>query len=302
MALDRLLVPTDGSDAATAALEHALDVAAGRDAIVHVLNVADTKQPSLTRLGTEVVDALEAEGNEVVSEAAELAADRGVPASTHVVQGDPRETIVEFAAAGDPDDEESDRAFDLVVMGAHGRRGLSEYVLGSVTDYVVNRSEVPVLTVRAAEDARATYPYRDVLVPTDGSEHARAAVELGASIAERCGGTLHLLTVMDEFAELPGAESSDIPSGVEEDLRELLEEDAAVAERAGVDDVVTEIAVGTVPREVLDYADAEGIDLVVMGTHGRTGLDRHLLGSFTERVMRTSPVPVLTTCRPEEAD
>ncbi|NUB89837.1 universal stress protein [Haloterrigena sp. SYSU A558-1] len=302
----RILVPTDGSDSARAALEHALDIAADRDAVVHVLNVADTNQPSLTRLGTQVVDALEEEGEEIVSAAAELAAERDVAVSTHVVQGEPRETIVEFVTAGAESESESDDAdgvaFDFVVMGAHGRRGLGEYILGSVTDYVVNRSEVPVLTVRAADDARATYPYGDVLVPTDGSVHARAAVELGAQFANRCGGTLHLLSVMDELPEVADAETAPLPAQLEENLREALEEDAATAARAGADDVETAIETGSVPREVLAYAEAEAIDLVVMGTHGRTGIDRHLLGSFTERVIRTSPVPVLTTRRAEEMD
>ena len=298
----RILVPTDGSDSARAALEHALDIAADQDAVVHVLNVADTNQPSLTRLGTQVVDALEEEGEEIVSAAAELAAERDVTVSTHVVQGEPRETIVEFVTAGAESDDADGVAFDFVVMGAHGRRGLGEYILGSVTDYVVNRSEVPVLTVRAADDARATYPYTNVLVPTDGSVHARAAVELGAQFANRCGGTLHLLSVMDELPEVADAETAPIPDQLEANIQEALDEDAATATQAGADDVETAITTGSVPREVLTYAEAEAIDLVVMGTHGRTGLDRHLLGSFTERVIRTSPVPVLTTRRADEMD
>ncbi|WP_339105635.1 universal stress protein [Haloterrigena salinisoli] len=301
----RILVPTDGSDSARAALEHALDIAADQDAIVHVLNVADTNEPSLTRLGTQVVDALEEEGEGIVSAAAELAEERGVPVSTHVVQGEPRETIVRFVTAGS-DESQPDHAdgvaFDFVVMGAHGRRGLGEYILGSVTDYVVNRSEVPVLTVRAADDATVTYPYTDVLVPTDGSVHATAAVELGARFANRCGGALHLLSVMDELPEVADAETAPLPEQLEENIQEVLDDDAATAEAAGAGDVRTAIATGSVPREVISYADDEEIDLIVMGTHGRTGLDRHLLGSFTERVIRTSPVPVLTTRRPDEMD
>ncbi|WP_436346031.1 universal stress protein [Natronorubrum sp. FCH18a] len=306
----RILVPTDGSDSATAALEHALDVAVDRDAIVHVLFVADTSKPSLTRLGTDVVDTLEQEGEGIVSDAAELAADRGASVTTHVVQGNPKEVVVDFITGnvsdqrsnGSEDAAASSVEFDLVVMGVHGRRGLGEYILGSVTDHVVNRSPVPVLTVRAADDASQTYPYANVLIPTDGSVHAKAAVELGASVAGRHGATVHLLSVMDELPEIPDAESAGLPAQLEENLQTVLDEEAARAERAGADDVTTAIEIGSVPREVVAYAEAEGIDLVVMGTHGRTGIDRHLLGSFTERVIRTSPVPVLTTCRTDEAD
>ncbi|MDS0477963.1 universal stress protein [Natrinema sp. 1APR25-10V2] len=291
--LTRILVPVDGSDPATAALEHAVDVAAEVGATIHVLNVANTNEPSLTRLGGEVVDVLEQEGNEIVSEAAELTERRNVPVVTDVVQGDPREVLVEYAATDD---------FDLVVMGAHGRRGLGEYVLGSVTDHVVNRSDVPVLTVRPTDGGRPAYPYADVLVPTDGSDHATAALELGAAFAAHHGARLHLLSVVDELPEVGDAGSVQLSEQLEANVQEILDEAAAVARNDGVDDVLTTLTTGSMPREVTSYADAEGIDLIVMGTHGHTGLDRHLLGSFTERVIRTAPVPVLTTRRADEAD
>ncbi|SEP99198.1 universal stress protein [Natrinema salaciae] len=291
--ISRILVPTDGSDPARAALEHALDVATNYGATVQLLYVADTKTPSLTRLGGDVVDVLEREGDEIIADAAALAEDRGVDVATEVVQGDPR-TVITDAATGE--------RFDLVVMGAHGRRGIGEYVLGSTTDCVVNRSEVPVLTVRSAADATQRYPYTDILVPTDGSDHATVALDAAASIAARHGATLHLLSVVDELPEVIDAASTDLSEQLEENVQEVLDEAEATARRAGVDDVTTTIATGSVSREITSYADAEGIDLVVMGTHGHSDLDRHLLGSFTERVIRTSPVPVLTTRRADEQD
>ncbi|QLG47778.1 universal stress protein [Natrinema halophilum] len=291
--LARILVPTDGSDSATAALDHALDIASEREATVHLLNVADTNQPSLTRLGGDVVDVLEQEGTEIVSDGSTAAEERGVSVVTNVVQGDPRSVISEYAIAED---------FDIVVMGAHGRRSLGEYVLGSTTDHVVNRSEVPVLTVRATDEGRQTYPYADVLVPTDGSDHATAALELGTSVAKLTGARLHLLSVVDELPEVIDAESAELPEQLEENVQEVLDAAKATANEAGVEDVTTSVATGSMPREVTTYADQQGIDLIVMGTHGHTGLDRHLLGSFTERVIQTSPVPVLTTRRSEVAD
>ncbi|MFB1062550.1 universal stress protein [Natrinema sp. H-ect4] len=288
----RILVPTDGSDSATAALKHVLDVADDREATVHLLNVADTNQPSLTRLGDDIVDVLEGEGNDIVSDAAAMAEDRGVSVVTTVVQGDPREVIAEHATADE---------FDLVAMGAHGRRGLGEYVLGSVTDHVVNRSAVPVLTVRAADEVSPTFPYTDILVPTDGSDHATAALELASTVAERHGAKLHLLSVVDELPEVIDAGSADLPEQLEENVQAVLDDAATTATRAGVTDVTTTIAAGSVSREVTAYADEEGVNLIVMGTHGHTGLDRHLLGSFTERVIRTSPVPVLTTQAHDDA-
>ncbi len=158
------------------------------------------------------------------------------------------------------------------------------------------------MTVRAAEDATWTYPYTDVLVPTDGSDHAGAALELASTVAERHDATLHLLSVVDELPEVFDAGSTPLPEQLEENVQAVLDEAKATAKRAGVVDIRTTIRAGSVPREITSYADTEGINLVVMGTHGHTGLDRHLLGSFTERVIRTSPVPVLTTREAEVED
>lgn len=285
-----ILVPTDGSEPADAALEHAVDIAADTDATVHVLYVANTNEPSLVRLGTDVEDVLAEEGEEVVGAAVDRASERGVHVRDRVIRGEPRDAILEYAATED---------VSMAVMGAHGHHGVGEYLLGNTTERVANACEVPVLTVRAGEDVRRTYPYEAVLVPTDGSEHARAALELGAGVAAQTGASLHLLFVVDELSETIDPGSVDLPEDVERNCEQRLEEAAAVAREAGVEDVVTAIESGTVPREIVAYAE-EGIDLVAMGTHGRSGLDRYLLGSFTDRVIRTSPVPVLTTRVREE--
>lgn len=281
-----ILVPVDGSEPATAALEHALDVASNRGAVVHVLNVANTNEPSLVRLEGDVVDVLEREGEEIVADARERAEERSVRVVDSVIQGAPRKVIVEYADEAD---------VGLVAMGAHGRRGLGQYFLGTTTEAVVNACPAPVLTLRAPENATASYPYGGVLVPTDGSEHARAAVALAAEVAARHDATLHLLFVVDEISELADPESVDLPEGVERACQRVLDGAAEAARRAGVDDVVTAIEPGSVPREVVEYARDEPVDLIAMGTHGLSGLDRHLLGSFTERVIRTANVPVLTT-------
>ncbi|MFC4541321.1 universal stress protein [Halosolutus amylolyticus] len=279
-----LLVPVDGSESSIAALDHALDVAADHGATVQLLYVADTNKPSLVRYEGNVVDVLEEEGEEILSDARDRAKERGVPVVDDVVQGQPRSAIVDAAAEG---------PVDLVVMGTHGHRGLKEYVLGSVAEGVVNESEPPVLAVRTEDATR--YPYENVLVPTDGSDHARTALRYGAEIAARHDATLHLLSVVDEPTLGLAVGSTPTADRLEEQAREVLEEATSVATNAGVDDVETAIEFGSVSREITSVADAADVDLVVMGTHGRTGLDQHLLGSVTERVLRTAPVPVLTT-------
>jgi nucleotide-binding universal stress UspA family protein len=141
---DTILVPTDGSDCANEAVDHALDLAARLDAHVEFLSVVDTRNLGLTTPSDVDVDALEAEYRET-SEAAVAAAGAaaeaaGVPATTTIEIGLPHSTIVEYAA--DPD-------VDLVVIGTHGRTGLQHVLLGSVAERVVRLADVPVLTVHA---------------------------------------------------------------------------------------------------------------------------------------------------------
>ena len=100
---DRILSPTDGGDGADATLDHILDLAADHGATLHVLNVADTTHDSVTRVGRDVVDVLEEEGEGVVDAAAERAADRGVETVTAVLQSGGGEAIVAYAGAAGGD-------------------------------------------------------------------------------------------------------------------------------------------------------------------------------------------------------
>lgn len=136
---DRILFPTDGGEGADEALECALELARTHDATLHVLFVADTNRDSVTLVGTDVMDALAAVGQEAVASVADRASERGVAAETAVEQGTPWRTIVDYA------DREG---VDLLVMATHGRRGLDRYLLGSVTEKVVRTASVPVMTVR----------------------------------------------------------------------------------------------------------------------------------------------------------
>ncbi|QFU83175.1 universal stress protein [Natronorubrum aibiense] len=288
-----VLVPVDGSDSSIAALEHAVEIAADHGATVHLLYVADTNTPSLARQGTTVVDTLEQEGEDVLAEARSVAEEQGVPIMSDVIQGDPRKVILKTADSG---------PVDLIVMGTHGRRRLGEYVLGSVTEGVINETEMPVVTVRAADDVTPSYPYDGICIPTDGSDHAAAAVRLGGELAAHHDATVHLLTIVDTPALGIADGTVSITDQLEERAREILTEASAIASDAGAEDVVTTVESGSVTREIESAADADGVDLVVMGTHGRVGLDQRLLGSTTERVIRTAPTPVLTTTAPAVDD
>lgn len=284
--IDFILVPIDGSNPATAALNYALEIASDHGATVQLLYVANTNKPSLRQYEDSVVDALEREGKDTLSDARKQATKRNVPVTDDIVQGDPREAIVD---AAEPD------FIDVVVMGTHGRDSLENYVLGSVTEHVVNASETTILAVRADDDANQPYPYDDILVPIDGSNNAQRALEYAAELAMHYGATLHLLSVIDEPALGAAVGSSPVLDQLEDNAQETLADGSSIVKEAGVDDIETTVETGSVPETVRSFATDIDADLIAMGTHGRTGLDERLLGSTTERVLRTAPVPVLMT-------
>jgi nucleotide-binding universal stress UspA family protein len=136
--------------------------------------------------------------------------------------------------------------------------------------------------------------YDRILVPTDGSAEVEQAVEHAVDVAAVHGATIHGLYVLstDAYAGLPLETSWE---GVESHLREGGEAAVErVRELAGDVPVETAVVEGKPSHEIVDYAEEEGCDLVVMGTHGRGGIDRLLLGSVAEAVVRSSSVPVTT--------
>ncbi|QKY17986.1 universal stress protein [Halorubrum sp. CBA1229] len=142
--------------------------------------------------------------------------------------------------------------------------------------------------------------YSQILVPTDGSPASDAAIENAIDLAEQYDATLHALYVVDGAAySTLEAGSQVVVDALESEGEEATRRVAEAAERADVD-CETVVATGTAYSTIRDYVDEHAIDMVVMGTHGRKGLDRYLLGSVTERVVRTSDVPVLTVRHPTD--
>lgn len=141
--------------------------------------------------------------------------------------------------------------------------------------------------------------YQEILVPTDGSDASLDAVDEAAELAVEQGAQLHVLYVLD-LAMLANADSPTVIDSMEQSGETAVDRAVERARAAGVDSIERVVHRGTPYRAILEYIDEKSIDLVVMGTHGRTGLNRLLLGSVTEKLVRLSPVPVLTV-RPDDA-
>lgn len=138
--------------------------------------------------------------------------------------------------------------------------------------------------------------YERILLPTDGSEGSDRAVEQAIGLASETGGELHVLFVVEDIPYAPELMDDQVEGQLRALGEEAIEEIRARAADAGVT-VVTEVRQGAPHSAILGYADEAAADVIVMGTHGRSGLDRYLLGSVTERVVRTAEVPVLTVRR-----
>ncbi|MFB6188638.1 MAG: universal stress protein [Halapricum sp.] len=137
--------------------------------------------------------------------------------------------------------------------------------------------------------------YDQILVPTDGSKGTAKSLEHAAEIARDNDATVHALYVVDQ--RLYRAASKDtkdeVIASLEEEGEHALDDAVARLEDEGVE-VATARREGVPYKSILAYADEEGVDMIVMGTHGRTGRDRMAtLGSVTERVVKNADVPVL---------
>lgn len=135
--------------------------------------------------------------------------------------------------------------------------------------------------------------YERILTPVDGSQPSDTAADHAIALARDADATLSVVSVVDvEALSAARLDTEALLDGYEAEAERHV---AAVAERArgsGVD-VETAVVRGTPYRSILDRVDAVDADLVVMGSHGRRGLERYLLGSTTERVLRLCPIPVL---------
>jgi nucleotide-binding universal stress UspA family protein len=190
---------------------------------------------------------------------------------------------------------------DLIVMGTHGRHGLAHVILGSIAEAIVREAGCPVLTVgvqeadRSERAALAPRAIRRILAPIDFSERAEAGLKHAIALAELYGATVDVLHAVDVPA---------LPEVYELGLI-LVTPDLVERSRESLADIVARlipaeqrgkvfVEVNAPAAAILDLIRDREIDLVVMATHGLTGLKRFALGSVTERVIRRAACPIFT--------
>lgn len=196
----------------------------------------------------------------------------------------------------------------MIVVGTHGHSGVRRFLTGSVAEDVVRRAACLVITVPNEAARTAPGPNAPVLVPVDFSDPNVAALATARLIADHFKAPIELVHVVEDarpypefYRDIPGLLDMfdawpDPGPEVETHLRRFVEEE-------GGDAAGYHVRTGRPDREIADLAEEIGAGLVVMATHGLTGLDHAILGSVTERTLRTAPCPVLSfrTASVEEA-
>ena len=289
LSIKKILFPTDFSACAEQAFSQAAYLAERYDAVLHVLHVAE---PSLVLPPLDLTEADIAADLHLPQPAALPKKQRGGAGSLLNVEVPPVDGSVERAILAYAAQED----VDLIVMGTHGRRAIDRLLLGSVAGKVVRLAECPVFTVGFEAASWQEGVARRILAPVDFSEHARLAVAYAKGLAATYGAHLDLLHVIEETAltaaygmEPVVVQVPDVQGPAREALERLMQEVGGPETPYTV-----HISVGQPAHEIADFAERQGIDLIVIATHGLTGIKRLLLGSVAEHVVHRAPCPVFT--------
>jgi len=290
---ERILIPLDGSARAEVILSQVSRILRREDSEVLLLRVRDEAPKAREEASEEADKNAEA----YIREVERRLSGRGARVRGRVVEGPVAASILDVA--------HQERS-TMIAMTTHGRTGLSRWIMGSVAEKVARSSKIPLLLVRSfletpAAGAAPELSFKRILVPIDGSPTSLAAVEATAEFARLFESEVLVLhvwpIVLSPMYVAPGvpvystepAAIYPIPSPDQDEMT------APAAERfrqAGIP--LTRLSTsGDAASEILDQSVSQGADLVALGTHGRSGVSRWVLGSVAEKVLRHARTPVL---------
>ncbi|MFO0751726.1 MAG: universal stress protein [Thermodesulfovibrionales bacterium] len=264
--MEKVLLATDRSEFSEGAVRETLRFARKCSSRIYALSVIETN-PEYETIGARVSEQEEAEAVKYLESVRAQAAEEGLTCEIIVHHGEkPYRHIV---------DEAREKAVDMIVIGRRGRKGLAKLLLGEVAAQVIGHAPCKVLVVPRA----ARIEYKTLLVAVDGSAHSTAAVSEAIAIAQRCGSRIIAVSAMRDEREREEA-AANANSAAESARREGVDAEALTATGRSFT-VITETAGG------------RGVDLIVMGAYGKTGLRKLLMGSATEKVIAEAGCAVL---------
>ncbi len=296
--IKNILFPTDYSKCAAQALEHALYLAKYYNARLHIIHaiVLHQEDPRNPERYPPNPKELHERLNNIVREGMDNDLQAYIEGFKEEVIS--MEELRGFSAADLILKYAKVRDIDLIVMGTHGRRGLGYMFLGSIAQEVVRVAPCPIYTVRESEKPLSPKNKKVILSPVDFSDNSKAAVSIAREAADLYGAKLELLHVVENrlysaynvFGEKTILQlQQDIVDESQKRMKQIFDE--STGPDIGVE---FKVVTGHIVSEILEYARCNNVDLIVIATHGLTGLKHFLLGSIAEKVIRRAPCPVLT--------
>jgi nucleotide-binding universal stress UspA family protein len=293
-----MLVPLDGSELAEVVFVYAKELAGRLDldvVLLHVYSPAESELLPKHRAYVErVAEIIRRQLEEVRKGTGILPGGKTVEVRGELAAGHPAYEILRYA---------DETGIDLILMGTHGRSGVSRWAIGSVADKVLRASKVPVLLVRAGIPDEIVYdkwPRRTGLVPLDGSELAEVVLPHVEAVAKQRG--VELVDVVLLAVCEPTVRQSDYPpEGIMNwDDHVAKVKQGCVQYLAGVEkqlkdaglNVRSEVQMGDPANTIVEYANTHPFNLIVMSTHGRSGPSRWVFGSVAEKVLQGVSSPI----------
>ncbi len=310
-----ILIPLDGSELATQAVPYAQAIVKLTGAEVHLLHVISDavrqqfirEHPNVAwnpgeaplegeRSDERMYDLLRQHGLNYCSTIAKPLQELGTKVQLHVDVGDPTDVILELIESLDA---------DLVVMVTHGYSGLRRWALGSVTERVVRGSTRPVFVIRAQEAPMLEPPdFKQILLTLDGSPVSEQAIPLAQMLAQSAQGEIYLVqAVLPRFEFLStltlggagGDTSPDAEIANSDEYQQAIQNLNRHAEylKAQGITVHTQVRTGYPAEKIIEAAITSQADVIVMATHGYSGLRRWALGSVADKVLHATTTPLL---------
>jgi nucleotide-binding universal stress UspA family protein len=282
------LCPSDFSDASAHSVDQAIVLARAYKARIVALHAVN---PLMSAAEAAAMD----DCRKRIRACFERATKAGIAVDVEIAVGLPVHRILDRA---------SSLPADVIVMGTHGTSGFEHFVLGSVTEKVLRKANCPVLTVPPRAHATSRLPFQHVLCAVDFSDASMAGIQWAMSLAHESKASVTLLHVLEwPWHEPPAPDMSRFPKEQADALlafRRYTEESAKhrleslLPQNVPTVQAASRLRNGKAWSEILDVANDEHCDLIVMGVRGRNPVDLTLFGSTTNQVVRRASCPVLT--------
>ena len=266
--MGRILLATDGSEYSEGAVREAINMAKTCGEQISAMSVVEIN-PEFIALAPLLMEKLEEERKEYLKGIRERAAKENVECEVITREGEePYKSIIE---------EADKKRAEVIVMGRHGRKGLMRLLMGSTTARVIGHTTRNVLVVPMTLEIK----WKNIVIATDGSKYSEAAAKEAINLIKRCCTKTCTLNVIAVTRKDATKERIQISENALKEITSKAEKENIKVDTSLIKDRLHE----SIHESIIEYAEEKNADIIVMGSHGRTGLERLLMGSVTERVI-----------------